>query len=84
MGVRGLRDLGCGEGLGERGIGGLRGRLRDFGRKGGGMDPRFDPRHKNTDWVLKWILVCIAEFCCTNRYQIWISEILMIENISMT
>ena len=76
LGVRGLRDLGFGEGLGERGIGGLRGRLGYFGRKGGGMDPRLDPRHTDTDWVLKWVLVRIAAFCCTQQPQIWIPEIL--------
>ena len=49
-GVRGLRDLGFGEGLGERGIEGLRGRLGYFGRKEmEGMDPKLDPRHKDTD-----------------------------------
>ena len=76
-GVRGLRDLGFGEGLGERGIEGLRGRLWYFGRKDmKGMDPKLDPNHKDTDWVLKWVLVRIAAFCCTQKPQIWISEIL--------
>ena len=39
------------------GIGGERGHwvMGKFGRKGGGMDPRLDPRHTDTDWVLKWV-----------------------------
>ena len=76
-GVRGLRDLGFGEGLGERGIEGLRGRLGYFGRKEmEGIDPKLDQKRKDTEWVLKWVLARIAAFCCTNRYQIWIPEIL--------
>ena len=48
------------------GIGGERGHwvMGKFGRKGGGIDPR----HKDTDWVLKWVLVRNAAF--------WIPEIL--------
>ena len=30
---------------------------------------------RDTDWVLKWVLVCIAAFCCVRQYQIWIPEI---------
>ena len=35
-----------------------------------------NPYHKDADWVLKRVLVRIAAFCCPNRYQIWICEIL--------
>ena len=31
---------------------------------------------RNTDRVLKWVLVCIARFCWASQYQIWIPEIL--------
>ena len=30
---------------------------------------------KDTDWVIKWVLVHIAAFFCTCRSQIWIPEI---------
>ena len=30
---------------------------------------------RDTDWILKWVLVCIAAFCCTSRYHIWIIKI---------
>ena len=30
---------------------------------------------RDTDWVLKWVLVRIAAFFCTSRPQIWIPEI---------
>ena len=72
-GVWGVEEFGF---LG--GIGGERGHwvMGKFGRKGGGMDPRLDPRHTDTDWVLKWVLVRIATFCCTQQPQIWIPEIL--------
>ena len=58
------------EGIGfSGGIGGERGHwvMGNFGRKGGGVDPRLDPRHTDTDWVLKWVLVRFTAFCHTQQ-----------------
>ena len=30
---------------------------------------------RDTEWVLKWVLVRIAAFCCAQQPQIWIPEI---------
>ena len=31
---------------------------------------------RDTEWVLKWVIVRIAAFCCARQPQIWIPEIL--------
>ena len=44
--------------------------------KNGVTCPDWTKDTRDTKGVLKWVLVRIAAFCCMNRYQIWIPEIL--------
>ena len=36
--------------------------------------PRLDLGHQRYNWVLKWVLVRNAAFCCARRCKIWIPE----------
>ena len=49
--------------------------MRDWGREGTLGDW--------TDWVLKWVLVRIGQFCCMGQYQIWIPEIEYYQKVSL-
>ena len=58
-----------------------KGKVRGKG-EGGGNCLNWTQNTRDTDWVIKWVIVRIAAYFCASLSQIWIPEIEYSQKVS--
>jgi len=68
----------------SKGEGKWRGKGRERGKGGerGRNCLDWTQNTRNTDWAIKWVIVCIAAYFCASLSQIWILEIEYSQKVS--